>query len=133
MAKYLLQFFLAQPNRPANVELASACAYRIYGAEPDMLALAFRITPGERVIFEHGQQPPSTAALEVERAISAAERAARMRDLDSELANDPALCLEAARGSAALLGASNYDIDAYVEWLRTHEQRPLNFEAASLL
>lgn len=132
LTKYLLQFFLAQPNRPANVELASTCAYRVFRGDPDMLALAFRITPGPRVVFEPGEQPPSTAALEVERAINAAERAKRLRDLDRELADNPDLCLEAARGSAVLLSASNYDIEAYAQWLRTHEQRPLHFEAASL-
>jgi hypothetical protein len=133
LTKYLLQFFLAQPNRPANVELASTCAYRVFGSEPDMLALAFRISPGERVVFEHGEQPPSTAAIEVERAIRAAVRAQRIRDVDGELADNPALCLQAARESAALLGASNYNVGAYAEWLRTHEQRPIQLDAASLV
>lgn len=133
LAKYLLQFFLAQPNRPANVELASTCAYRVFSDEPDMLATAFRITPDARVVFAPGEQPPSTAALEVERAIRAAKRVSRIRDIDGELAGDPALCLQAARESVVLLRASNYDIEAYAEWLRTHQQRPLKFEAASLV
>jgi hypothetical protein len=132
LAKFLLQFFLAQPNRPANVELASTCTYRVYGDNPDMLALAFRITPGRRVVFQPGQQPQPTAALEVERAVLAAGRAQRLRDLDDELEQNPALCLEAAQQSAALLAASNYDIDAYAEWLTNHEQRPVAFDRSAL-
>jgi hypothetical protein len=132
LAKFLLQFFLAQPNRPANVELASTCTYRVYGDNPDMLALAFRITPARRVVFQPGQQPQPTAALEVERAVVAAGRAQRLRDLDDELEQNPALCLEAAQQSAALLAASNYDIDAYAKWLTNHEQRPVAIDRSAL-
>lgn len=133
LSKFLLQFFLAQPNRPANVELASTCSYRVYGENPDMLALAFRITPSPRVVFQPGQQPSPTAALEVERAVRAAGRAQRLRDMDRELEENPDLRLTAARESAALLQTSNYCIDAYATWLSTHQQRPVAIDSSALL
>lgn len=132
LTKFLLQFFLAQPNRPANVELASTCAYRVFSDTPDMLALAFRVTPSPRVVFQPGQQPEPTAALELERAIRAAGRAQRLRDIDCELETTPALGVTAALQSAALLNASNYDIDAYVDWLQKHEQRPMTIDRSAL-
>jgi hypothetical protein len=133
LAKYILQFFLSQPNHPANVELASACTYRVYGANPDMLALAFRIIPGKKVVFQPGEKPQSTEALEVQRAIKATHRAARLRDLDIELEINSELRLQAARQSATLLNGSEYDIDAYLSWLRNHAQRPMSLQHSDLL
>jgi hypothetical protein len=54
LGKFLLQFFHGQPNLPANVELASAYAYRVHHDQPDMLALAFRVTPGRPRAFRPG-------------------------------------------------------------------------------
>lgn len=128
LAKFLLQFFLAQPNRPANVELASSCAYRVFGDSPDMLALAFRITPAPHVVFQPGQVPEPNTHLELERAIRVAQRARKLRDLDRELEQNHALRLQMARESASLLGASNYDIDRYCTWLAEHKERPITIE-----
>lgn len=132
LGKFLLQFFHAQPNHPANVELASACAYRVYGDEPDMIALAFRVTPDGPVIFQPGQAPQSDPAVEGVRAVRVASRAQAMRDLDGELEANAEVREDMARGSASLLRASNYDMDAYRTWLANHARRPIQI-AADLL
>ena len=80
LGKFLLQFFHAQPNLPANVELASIYAYRVHCEEPDMLALAFRITPDAPRVF-----PPNVGgavavpALEPARATKVATQARKLR------------------------------------------------------
>ena len=125
LGKVLLQFFHAQPNHPANVELASACAYRVYGDEPDMIALAFRVTPDGPVVFQPGQVQQPDPAVEAVRAVRVAARAQAMRDLDGELEANAEVCEAMARGSASLLRASNYDMDAYQTWLANHARRPM--------
>lgn len=132
LGKVLLQFFHAQPNHPANVELASACAYRVYGDEPDMIALAFRITPDGPVVFQPGQIPQPDPAVEAARAVRVAARAQAMRDLDGELEASAEVREDMARGSASLLRASNYDMNAYRTWLASHARRPMQI-AAELL
>lgn len=132
LGKFLLQFFCAQPNHPANVELASACSYRVYGDEPDMIALAFRITPEGPVVFQPGQVQVIDPAIEVARAIYVAQRAHALRDLDTELDASTEKRDEMARGSASLLRASNYDIDAYRSWLANHIRRPMQLTEAVL-
>lgn len=133
LTKFLLQFYAAQPNRPANVELASACAYRVFGNSPDMLALGFRITPGPRVVFMPGEVPPVAQALEPQRAVAATRRARRLRDIDNELAADVNLMLTMARQSAALLSTSNYDIEKYCDWLASHPERPVILNKADVI
>jgi hypothetical protein len=133
LGKVLLQFFHAQPNHPANVELASACAYRVYGDEPDMIALAFRITPGGPVVFQPGQVQQANLAMEAVRAVRVATRAKAMRDLDGELEANAEVCEDMARSSGSLLRASNYDMDAYQAWLANHARRPIKIAAEVLL
>lgn len=124
LGKFLLQFFCGQPNLPANVELASAYAYRVYEDEPDMLALAFRITPETPRVF-----PPSAGgatiipSLEPARAVRVAERAKKLWDIDSAL-NDEQIRLEAVRGMQQLLEGANYNIAEWKEWLSKLEKRP---------
>ncbi|QBE92501.1 hypothetical protein DRN02_011075 [Sphingomonas paucimobilis] len=132
LGKVLLQFFHAQPNHPANVELASACAYRVYGDEPDMIALAFRITPDGPVVFQPGQVQQPDLAVEAVRAVRVAARAQAMRDLDGELEANAEVRETMARGSASLLRASNYDMDAYQAWLANHARRPMQIAAEVL-
>lgn len=132
LGKVLLQFFHAQPNHPANVELASACTYRVYGDEPDMIALAFRITPDGPVVFQPGQPQQSDLAVEATRAVRVAARAQAMRDLDAELEADVEVCEAMARSSATLLRASNYDMGAYQAWLANHVRRPIQIAAEIL-
>ncbi|MDN7439373.1 hypothetical protein QZM64_09410 [Burkholderia cepacia] len=126
LGKFLLQFFCGQPNLPANVELASTYAYRVHKDEPDMLALAFRIIPDPPRVY-----PPSTGGaavvptLEPARAIRVAQRAARLWDIDKALENDSDLRTEAITGTQLLLESSNYDIDAWRDWLAKHERRPI--------
>ncbi|WP_427025990.1 PP_RS20740 family protein [Aureimonas ureilytica] len=125
LTKYLVQFYLSQPNKPADVELKSLCAYRVYGKDADMLALAFQITPTGRVFFEPGQVPVRDEALETRRAIRAANRSRRMRDLDAEIQQDADLLNRMTRESAILLNESNFDLDGYLEWLSKHAHRPI--------
>jgi hypothetical protein len=125
LGKFLLQFFCGQPNLPANVELASAYAYRVYEDEPDMLALAFRITPEPPRVF-----PPSVGgaaiipSLEPVRAVRVAERAKRMWDIDAAL-DDRQVRSEAVQGMQQLLEGANYSIAEWREWLKSLEKRPL--------
>jgi len=127
LGKFLLQFFCGQPNLPANVELASAYAYRVHKDEPDMLALAFRIIPAQQRIY-----PPSTGGaaaippLEPARAILVARRAAKLWDIDNALDQEADIRAEAIDGTRKLLQSAHYDINAWKDWLANHEKRPIN-------
>lgn len=126
LGKFLLQFFCGQPNLPANVELASAYAYRVHKDEPDMLALAFRIIPDPPRVY-----PPSIGGaaavplLEPSRAIRVVHRATRICDIDEALKNEPVLRNTAITGTQELLESAHYDIAAWRDWLGKHERRPI--------
>lgn len=126
LGKFLLQFFHAQPNLPANVELASVYAYRVHGANPDMLALAFRITPDTPRVF-----PPNVGGaavvppLEPVRAAYVAAQAMKLQDLDRALETEADVRTEAVDGTKALLQSANYDVDEWCKWLAGHERRPM--------
>lgn len=126
LGKYLLQYFHNQPSLPANVELASAYAYRVHSTEPDMLALAFRITPDAMRHF-----PPSPIgnvsfpALEPARASKVVKRAEKLQDLDQELLTDEVVRLSAIEGTVALLKSAQYDINGWKDWLSKHSTRPM--------
>lgn len=126
LGKFLLQFFHGQPNHPAKVELASAYTYRVHAQNPDMLALAFRVTPDERRIFD----PTAGGAavygnLEPERAVRVAGRAAKLVDIDVALENEEDTRSAAIEKTMALLKSANYDLHAWIDWLATHERRPM--------
>lgn len=125
VGKFLLQVFHGQPNLPAELELASAYCYRVHSQEPDMLSLAFRVTPRKPAFFG-----PSTGGaagippLEPQRAVRIARRAQRLWDLDEAL-GDISIHKSAFDGTAALLASANYDLVAWEEWLSSHPKRPL--------
>ena len=126
LGKFLLQFFCGQPNLPANVELASAYAYRVHKDEPDMLALAFRIIPDPlRVYIPSTGGAAVVPTLEPIRAVRVAQRAARLWDIDNALENDADLRTKAISGIQQLLESANYDINAWRDWLAKHEKRPI--------
>ncbi|MGH3428831.1 MAG: PP_RS20740 family protein, partial [Terriglobales bacterium] len=126
LGKFLLQFFHAQRNFPARVELASAYAYRVHGETPDMLALAFRVIPeGRQALTPNVGGAAAVPLLEPRRAAYIAERAERLQDLDGELAADAGLFDAAVRNTAALLSLANYDVGAWCEWLAAHPERAL--------
>lgn len=133
IGKFLLQFFCGQPNLPADVELVSAYAYRVRHDHPDMLALAFRITPKAQMIF-----PPSTGGsvpvppLEPKLAAIVAQRAMKLWDLDDALNKDAGLREEAILGTVSLLKSAKYEIDEWCTWLASHGKRPLQVDFASL-
>jgi len=130
LGKFLLQFFHMQPNLPANVELASCYAYRVHNDEPDMLAMAFRITPGPPRTFAPGIGGAAIVGdLEPARAIKVATQAQKLQDLDHALDSDGAIRGEAIAGTEALLSAANYDLAAWKIWLAAHEHRPMVIEA----
>ena len=129
LGKFLLQFF-NQPNLPANVELASCYSYRVYNDEPDMLAIAFRITPDPPRVFPAGTGGTAAfALLEPARAVRLASQAQKLQDLDHVLANEESVRLEAVEGTRALLSAANYDVEAWGIWLAEHERRPMTVDS----
>lgn len=127
LGKFLLQFFNGQPNLPANVELASLYAYRVHGAEPDMLALAFRVSPDAvRVCAPSIGGATVVPDLEPGRAVKVANQAVKLQDLDCALETEVELLGEAVSGTRKLLQQANYDISAWQSWLATLPQRPLS-------
>ena len=134
LGKFLLHFFHAQPNLPANVQLASAYAYRVYHEEPDMLALAFRIVPDPRRTFEPNVGGAAVIPdLEPRRAAYVAEQAKKLQDLDHALEVEPDVRLEAVNGTVSLLHSANYDIQEWKAWLEGHCRRPVSLEGTSAL
>lgn len=127
LGKYLLQFFHMQVNMPARVQLVSAYAYRVYGYESDMLALAFRIKPEGTQAVEPGVGGAAVVVppLEPERAVYVARRAARLWNLDQAIKDEAELLAEAVQGTKELLSEANYDLVAWTEWVKTHPYRPL--------
>lgn len=126
LGKFLLQFFNGQPNLPANVELASLYTYRVHGQEPDMLALAFRVTPEDiRVYAPNIGGAAVVPDLEPARAVKVATQAVRLQDLDFALEQEADLLREAVEGTTSLLDGANYDLGEWRKWLATHTQRPL--------
>ncbi|MBY3115642.1 PP_RS20740 family protein [Rhizobium laguerreae] len=130
LGKFLLQFFHMQPNLPANVELASCYAYKVYSDSADMLAMAFRITPDPPRVFAPGIGGAAVVSnLEPVRAIRVAAQARKLQNLDDALENEADVRAEAIAGTEALLGAANYDLDGWRNWLADHERRPMTVEA----
>jgi hypothetical protein len=132
LSKFLLQFYHGQPSLPAKVELASVFAYKVSGAEPDMLSMAFRITPkGLKV------HPPSAGGatllpnLELAHAIGIIARTKKIWDLDDAIANDDAVRADAVSGTEKLLASANYDIAKWREWLRHLPIRPMKLDDAA--
>jgi hypothetical protein len=127
--KYLLQFFHAQQNLPAKVELVSAYAYKVSGDEPDMLSLAFRIIPeGLRVNDASAGGEQLIPKLELTNALKLVRRASRLWDLDQAIVADEAIRREAVEATERLLESANYDIPAWKEWLRCLPVRPMELE-----
>lgn len=126
LGKFLLQFFHAQPNLPADVELASVYAYRVHGEHPDMLALAFRITPDTpRVFAPNVGGAAIVPPLEPVRAAYVASQAIKLQDLDHVLESEADVRTEAINGTKALLQSANYDVDEWCKWLAGHDRRPM--------
>ncbi|MBZ9678696.1 PP_RS20740 family protein [Mesorhizobium sp. ES1-1] len=132
LGKYLLQYYHAQQNLPAKVELVSAFAYKVSKDQPDMLSLAFRITPdGIKV------QPGSAGGaavippLELQHAIAVVEKAARLWYLDDAIANDEKLRKEAVLSTEALLESAHYDIPFWRKWLAELPIRPMQLDTAA--
>lgn len=126
LGKFLLQFFNGQPNLPANVELASLYTYRVHGTQPDMLALAFRITPDAvRVYAPNIGGAAVVPDLEPSRAIKVAQQAVKLQDLDHALETEVEVLGAAVNGTRKLLQQANYDLTAWQNWLAELPQRPL--------
>lgn len=132
LGKHLLQFYHNQPNLPSKVELASLYAYRVRAGEPDMLALAFRITPeGLRAMPAGTGGATVLSSLEVDSALYVVEQATKLQDLDLALENEPELKADAVTSTEGLLGDANYDLDAWRLWMRDHPVRPMQIGTAT--
>ncbi|BCG72120.1 hypothetical protein MesoLj113a_32780 [Mesorhizobium sp. 113-1-2] len=132
LGKYLLQYYHAQQNLPAKVELVSAFTYKVSKDEPDMLSLAFRITPdGIKV------QPGSAGGaavippLELKDAVAVIDKAAKLWYLDDAVANDESLRMEAILSTEALLASAHYDIPFWRKWLAELPVRPMQLDTAA--
>lgn len=126
LGKHILQFFHAQHNLPAEVELASSFAYRVHGAEPDMLSLAFRILPkGVRILPATAGTTSVVPPMELKQANHVVERAAKLWDIDEGMENDPETMSFCLTETQALLESANYDPEKWRAWLETHTQRPI--------
>ncbi|MBS7790273.1 hypothetical protein KTR66_09715 [Roseococcus sp. SDR] len=127
LGKHLLHFFNNQIGRSARVDLTSVFGYRVSGDEPDMLALAFRVSPRD-------DQPVTAARVaavavpqpEIEEIKRMLRRAACFRNLDSGIETMTEVRTTAIREQAELLAAANYPIEGWVEWLKTHNVRPMD-------
>lgn len=126
LGKHLLHYFNNQLGRRASVDLKSVFGYRISGDNPDMLALAFLVSP------YRPEPAPATrvANLPVPRPDMAAikrilRRATSLRNIDAGIVTENGLLEEAVREQAELLDAANYPLRDWVEWLRNHPVRPL--------
>lgn len=126
LSKFLLQWCNGQVAFRPAVELASAYAYAVRAGRPDMLALAFRITPTALQVF-----PPSTGGglvvpdLEPRQAVQVARKAAQLWMLD-EAIEEPAILQEAVEGTEELLRRAHYDIAEWRRWVQSHSERPLD-------
>ncbi len=131
LGKHLLHFFNNQIGRRARVELTSVFGYRVFGSQPDMLALAFRVSP-------YSDQPVTAARVtaidvpqpEIDEIRRLLRGATRFRDLDTGLQTMAEMRTLAIREQADLLSAASYEIDRWVEWLKSHPVRPLDCEGA---
>lgn len=127
LGKHLLQFYCAQPNFSNQVELVSAFAYRVHGDLPDMLSIAFRVTPKGIRIHPAAAAPVVTVEqVELAAAQAIAAKAKEMWDIDGATGiQDKTVAVDAISGTRSLLDEANYDLDAWKDWLRTHQHRPM--------
>lgn len=132
LSKYLLHFYHAQQNLPTKVELASAFAYKVSGDEPDMLSLAFRITPkGLNVLAPSAGGATPLPTVELAHALGMIAKAKKLWDLDQAIAEDQTVRTDAVVGTEKLLSAANYDIPKWREWLRDLPIRPMVLDDAA--
>jgi hypothetical protein len=135
LGKHLLHLLHNQYQDPARVELKSCLAYRVHGDVPDMLSLAFLITPvAKRLVPADAGGALHLPPVEVVHANQIARKAGRLGDVD-QLLNDLDTLNGLVADSEQLLSRCNYDISRYREWLATHPDRPVNLdvEAAPVL
>lgn len=132
LGKYLLHFYHAQINLPAGVELVSAYAYKVHRDEPDMLSLAFRITPKGI----QAQAPNTGGAIvvpnvELQDAVAIVARAKKLWNLDQAIEDQTDLRNEVVTGTEKLLRSAGFDIPGWQRWLGEHRIRPLDLNVGS--
>ena len=126
LAKYIMQFFYAQHNHPASVELISSYCYKVHGELPDMLALAFRIHPRGLKIHKATANGVSVIApLELTGALKIVARAKKVWDLDDALKTNKEVLDDAVSGTSQLLAGANYDLEKWRDWLAGLAVRPI--------
>jgi hypothetical protein len=127
LGKHLLHFYFGQVNFKTRVELISAFSYRVFSTHPDMVSVAFRITPeGLRVHPAAAQPSVALPTLELAHARAIAIKTKAMWDLEGESGiRQPTVEQDAVAGTIRLLEQANYDVDAWKIWLRDHAIRPM--------
>ncbi len=132
IGKFLLQFFHAQVSIPARVEMLSAYAYKVSGDEPDMLSVAFRITP-EAVRIQRPSMGGAIAipVLELTHALALISRVERLWNLDDAISESPTVRKDAIDGTRKLLASANFDLTKWADWLSNHAIRPLQVDQAA--
>lgn len=123
LGKYLLKWFNAQVGTPAETRLVSAVAYRVSGEEPDMLAIAFRIRPLGRRVFEPGIDAVAVAPPEPEQAARVARKANGLVDADLLLQTNEEVLREAVQTTEALLHDANFDLEEWRQYVATHRRQ----------
>jgi hypothetical protein len=129
LGKYLLQYYHAQQNLPARVELVSAFGYKVSSDEPDMLSLAFRITPKGLNVQQGSAGGASVIPnIELSHALAVVEKAKKLWDLDQAITSDDDVRRDAVDGMRRLLASANYDIPGWHKWLRELPVRPMDLD-----
>jgi hypothetical protein len=132
LGKYLLQYYHAQQNLPATVELVSAFNYKVSSDEPDMLSLAFRINPnGIKVQPGSAGGAAVIPALELKYAVGVVEKADKLWDLDEAVAANDVVKQDAVAGTERLLALADYDIQRWKVWLASLPVRPMQLDDAA--
>ncbi|MBU1538263.1 MAG: hypothetical protein KKC29_07790 [Alphaproteobacteria bacterium] len=125
LGKHLLHFYFGQVNFKVTVELVSAFAYRVHGAEPDMVSVAFRMTPGGLRIHPAAAKPVVVLEqIELADANAIAAKTKAMWNLENGI-QDSKVATDAVNGTLRLLEQANYDLEAWKLWLQNHPIRPM--------
>jgi hypothetical protein len=128
LGKYILHYFNNQLLFRARVTLHSTFGYRVSGVHPDMLALAFRVSPNQ----EGGLGVPAERIASVpipqpniDDIVKMVQRASILLDVDDTIQKDHSIRSSTVKEQADLLRATGYSLREWMAWLKGHPVRPL--------
>jgi hypothetical protein len=123
LGKYLLQFFHGQLSLRSTVELKSLFVYRVAGETPDMVSLAFCITPTEQDVTV---RPPTVGGemieiplLEESLACQIVTKSYDLWDLDRGLADDSDLKDLIFESASDLIHEAGFDRAEWANWVKS--------------